>query len=258
MQGTIIKDDERYSFTENYLKEKGHSFCEPAAPPGGLDFIIFPFMGEVAAHTYDDGYFAGLKKSVRIFSGVYSPYLREVCGKYRLSYYVMAEDEAVKVKNAVATSEGVLAYLITKRSDTIANSRVLIIGYGVCGRDLAKRLKGLGANAAALVRNREKQAAAYADSVKPVYLDELFKEQGFPFDIVINTVPATVFTNEMTAKTGGALLIDIASRPYGFDMDYAKTFNESSALLSGIPGKYAKRRSGEILGEYIDSVLRKE
>ncbi|MCL2565133.1 MAG: hypothetical protein FWE24_04900 [Defluviitaleaceae bacterium] len=254
LEGIIIKDDTRYFHTENYLKKRGYVFSELDMQPNSLDFIIFPFMGEVDCHIYNDGYLGSLKKDTIIFSGIRNAYLTDKCTEYGLSYYVLMEDKSVAVKNAVPTSEGVIAYLITNCLDTIANSQVLIIGYGICGKDLAKRLKGLGANVSALVRNREKEWAAYVDSITPIYLEELFDNQ--PFDIIINTVPYPVLNNEILEKTKGTLLIDIASKPYGFDMEYAKKLNEKSTLLPGIPGKYAIKTAGEILGEYIDCILK--
>ena len=253
LQGIILKDDARYIHTEYYLKSRGYIFTEANAPPGSLDFIVFPFMGEIDSSVYNDNYFAALKKEVLIFSGIKNVYLADKCAEYGLSYHIITEDRFVAVKNAVPTSEGVIAYLIANRINTLANSRALIIGYGVCGRDLGKRLKGLEAKVYALVRSQEKEYAAYADSVIPIYLEELLNKPAF--DIIINTVPERVLSNEILGEIKGAILIDIASKPYGFDMEYAKKLNEKSALLPGIPGKYAVQSAGEILGEYINFVL---
>lgn len=250
MHGIIIKDDKRYDYCETFLKNQGFSFGDGKP----LDFVIFPFMAQVDEKTYDDDFFAGLKKNALIFSGIRSAYLSDKCKKYGLEYHAVITAQSVAIKNAIPTSEGVIAYLVTNRVKTIANSRVLVVGYGICGKDLAGRLKALGANVYALVRNKEKEAAAYADNVTPLYMDMIFETA--PFDIIINTVPATVFSNEMLEQTNGALMIDIASKPYGFDMEYAKKLNKKSALLPGIPGKHAVQTAGEILGEYIAYVCK--
>lgn len=253
LQGIILKDDKRYDYTEDYLKRLGYIFCQIEASPENLDFVIFPFMRDIDHNIYNEQFFAALKKDIFIFSGIKNEYLADKCAKHGLVYSVLMEDRAVTIKNAIPTSEGVISYLITNRLDTLANSCVLIIGYGTCGRDLSKKIRALGADVYALVRNREKEALAHADFVTPIYLDKLFHEKAF--DIIINTVPGLVLTNEMLDKTENALLIDIASKPYGFDMEYAKKINKKSSLLSGIPGKYALRTAGEILGEYINDVM---
>jgi len=254
MNGIILKDDARYQYTENYLQSKGHIFHEPEdALPQDLDFVIFPFKEAVDESIFDNGYFAALRKSAVVFSGLKSDFLAEKCAAHDIRYCIMMEDRGVKVSNAVPTSEGVIAYLAQNLGRTIANSRMLVIGYGICGRDLSLRLTVLGASLYALVRSREKACVAYADAVAPVYIDQLCK---LNFDAIINTVPECVLTDEMLECVGSTLLIDIASKPYGFNMALAKKLNNKSALLPGIPGKYAVQTAGEILGEYIDFVLR--
>ena len=253
MDGIIIKDDTRYQYTESYLQSKGHVFHCPITPPEDLDFAIFPFKANVDEFIYNDDFFAALGKNAVVFSGLRSSYLSGKCIKYDISYLPMMEDIGTKVKNAVPTSEGVIAYLIHNLRRTIANSRILVIGYGVCGRDLALRLTALGSNVYALVRNREKECMAQADSVTSVFLHELAQ---IKFDAVINTVPQQVLTNNML--TCDTLYLEIASPPYGFNMDFAKTLNNRSALLPGIPGKYAVQTAGETLGEYVEFVLAQE
>ncbi|MCL1862388.1 MAG: hypothetical protein FWF78_02350 [Defluviitaleaceae bacterium] len=245
MHGIIIKDDRRYDYCEEYLKNKGFTFGGEES----IDFAIFPFMSDVDEEKYDDDFFAGLKKDVIIFSGIKNAYLSAQCEKNMLEYHAVITMPCVATKNAIPTSEGVIAYLISNRKQTIANSRILVVGYGICGKDLCTRLKALGANVSALVRNREKEAAAYANNITPLFIDNIF--EGEAFDVIINTVPSLVFSNEMLDKTNNALLIDIASKPYGFDMEYAKKLNKDSALLQGIPGKHAVQTAGEIFGNYI-------
>lgn len=251
MVGIIEKDDARYDFCENYLIGRGYKFCKsPLAP---TDFIIFPFKSEIDESVYNDKFFSALRKRTPVFSGIKNGYVSEKCEKYGLEYHVMMDDTAVAIKNAVPTSEGVIAYLITNRTETLATSHVLVIGYGICGRDLCKRLKAMGAEVSALVRNREKESLARTDNVTPVYLDDFFNQP--IYDVIINTVPTCILTNEKLDKTEGAVLIDIASKPYGFDINYAKKLNGKSALLLGIPGKHAAKTAGEILGEYINFIL---
>jgi len=269
-QGIILIDDKRYQYTETYLCDKGYVFNSHATP-SDLDFAIFPFMQKVDEAIYDDKFFANLKKSAIIFSGIRSTYLLEKCAEHGIKYHIMMDDAGIKIKNAVPTSEGVIAYLVHNLDCTIANSSILVIGYGVCGRDLAVRLNALGANVYALVRNREKECAAYADAVTPIYLNELSKANSenhaepifgvcrkVKFDAIVNTVPQSVLTDEMIERTGGTLMVDIASAPYGFNMEIVKKLNNKSALLAGIPGKCAAQTAGGILGEYIDYVLKLE
>ena len=250
--GIILVDDKRYMHTKNYLKTAGHIFCETDTPSKNLDFMIFPFAGEIDKGIYDDAYFSAAKKGTMIFSGIKNTYLARKCAEHGLAYHIMMDDTEIAKKNAVPTSEGVIAYLVANRERTIAGSRMLIIGYGICGGDLARRLAALDVDAYALVRNAEKADLARADGITPICLQELFNHG---FDVIINTVPSAVLTDEAIKQLNGTLLVDIASRPYGFNMALAQSLNEKSALLAGIPGKHAVQTAGEILGQYIDSRL---
>jgi dipicolinate synthase subunit A len=255
MNGIIIKDDARYEYCESYLKNKGHTFNAKEAP----GFVIFPFKAAVDELFYDDDFFAALDKGTPVFSGITIPYLVCKSIKHGLDYHAMIDKKAVATKNAVPTSEGVIAYLIANRNETINTSRILVIGYGICGSDLCKRLKAMGANVSALVRNAEKEAAAFTDGIKPLYLPQLKnavrRGSVSEFDVVINTAPERVLSDEILKQTKGAVLIDIASGPFGFDMKFAKELNEKSANLPGLPGKFAAKTAGEILGDYVDFVL---
>jgi len=246
LRGIILKDDRRYDYTEAYLKERGFIF-DKNDTANDIDFAIFPFMDGIDREVYNDAYFASLSSSTIVFSGVWSEYLACACEKYGMPYFAMANTESVKTKNATPTSEGVIAYLINNRIDTIAGSRILVIGYGVCGSDLARRLKSLGAKLYALVRSEEKEAATRKDLVTPIYLDEFPRMPGF--DIIINTVPNRVLTDDMLSSINDTTIIDISSKPHGFDVDKA-------TILPGLPGKYAIRSSGHILGEFIEGILR--
>ena len=253
MDGVIIFDDARYKYTKKYLQDKGHVFHDPDTTYTwpALDFIIFPFKDPVDQKRYSDSFFAELNKDVQIFSGIRSSYLTQKCGAHSLKYNVMMEDTGTAVKNAVPTSEGVLAFLVQNMERTIAASRILVVGYGICGRDLSLRLKALGANVHALVRNWEKQSIAMADGVTPLYQQQLHGS----FDAVINTVPSTVLSNSCIGGLAPALFVEIASAPYGFDMEEAKRYNSRSAILPGIPGKYAIKTAGQTLGEYVQHCI---
>ena len=252
MRGMIIIDDKRYEHTKKFLEDKGHIFCENMPCPRNLDFAVFPFAAGIDEDVYNDGFFAAINKSAVIFSGIKNEYVAQKCAHHGLAYHIMMDDKEIAKKNAVPTSEGVIAYLVTSRQSTIAGARMLVIGYGICGSDLAGRLKVLDAEVYTLVRNGEKEELARKNGIIPIYLHGLFAHG---FDAIINTVPSPVLTDEMIEKLGGVLLIDIASKPYGINMAAARRLNEKSTLLPAIPGKYAVKTSGEVLGQYIENII---
>ena len=55
-----------------------------------------------------------------------------------------------------------------------------------------------------------------------------------------------------------ALLLELASAPYGFDLLLARKLGLRAELESGIPGRYCPRTAAKILWRYIErEVLRK-
>lgn len=251
-RGIITCDDGRYYHTKNFLTSNGYEFHAIYARPINLDFAVFQFSGEIDEGFFTPDYFGALPKKTKIFSGLRSNYLTKVCQKNNLGYYPMMESEDVTKKNAVPTAEGVIHYLIQSRESTIANSQILVIGYGICGKEIATRLNHLGATVYALVRNHKSEVAAKQDGITPIYIDDLDNHN---FGAVINTVPAQVLTDDHVKKLSHALLVDIASAPYGFNLALAQTFNKASTILPKIPSKYAIKSSGEILGEFIKNVM---
>ena len=243
MNGLIIIDDKRYDYAKSYLKARGHSFAD--CPAEHLDFIIFPFKEKTDDSIFNAKYFGNLSPKTLIFSGVRQEYLEEQARAFGLNYHPILDDEAVRLKNAVPTSEGIISYIIANRNQTINGSRVLIIGYGVCGRDLGQRLGLLGAEVYAVDTSKKARAAAWADSAKNISMADI---RELEFDIVVNTAQI-ILAREQIEKMGKALLINIASKPYGFD-------DKDSVFLPSIPGRYAIKTAGEILGEYIDSILK--
>ena len=252
MKGFVVKDDVRYEYVQRFLAAKGHGICL-RHPPEELDFIIFPFMDKVDSTTYNESFFSNLRQTTHVFSGTHCTYLDKMCAKHGLQYHVMLEDVGVATKNAVATSEGVIAHIITDSDCILQGAEVLVVGYGKCGRDLARRLNALNANVCALVRNSEKEAMAWADGVKPIYLSQFNDKH---FDVVVNTIPNVVLAAETLEHRQNTLFLDIASKPYGFNMTQVRTVSAKSAILPGLPGKYAAKTSGQILGEYVDSILK--
>ena len=77
--------------------------------------------------------------------------------------------------------------------------------------------------------------------------------------MIFNTVPALVLPRERLALARpDALLLELASAPYGFDLLQARKLGLRAELESGIPGRYCPRTAAKILWRYIErEVLRK-
>lgn len=249
MYGKIIKDDARYDYTQKFLEDKGIEFDDKNKNP---NFILFPFKEKIA-DIFDEKFFSNLDKNALIFSGIENKYLKTVCEKNNLNYEALMNSDYVSILNAIPTAEGVISYLIQNRKTTIANSNILIIGYGRCGKILADKLFALGAKIFVNTLNKADYAIASAHQIIPMPQINFMRAN---FDVIINTAPAQTISNEnLKLLPDETLLIDITS--LGFDINIAFRKNIKSARLLSIPAKFALQTAGEILGQYIyEKVMR--
>ncbi len=243
LYGKIIKDDTRYDYTQKFLEDKGIKFGDENS---NLNFILFPFKEKID-NTFDEKFFSNLSKDVLIFSGIENSYLKSVCKKNNLKYEALMNSDYISILNAIPTAEGIISYLIQNRKTTIANSNILIIGYGRCGKVLADKLLALGAKVFVNTLNKSDYAIAISHKIIPNPQIDFSQKN---FDVIINTAPAQTISNEdFKLLPNETLLIDITS--VGFDIDIARKKNVKSARFLSIPAKFALQTAGEILGEYI-------
>lgn len=126
--------------------------------------------------------------------------------------------EELAVANAVPTAEGAIQLAMENMPITIHACRALVIGYGRIGRILADRLRGLGAFVTVAARRYEQLAWAETDGCTAQRLGDM---GGWlcGYDLIINTVPARVLTEELLGDLKpSCLVIDVASKPGGADV----------------------------------------
>ena len=79
------------------------------------------------------------------------------------------------------------------------------------------------------------------------------------FDFVVNTVPARVLTDAMLCMAGdGALFMELASPPGGFDRTLAENIGLHVVAAPGLPGKYAARSAAALIKSTVYDVLREQ
>lgn len=168
------------------------------------------------------------------------------------------EDPIVTEENAVATAEGAIAELVNKSPYNIDEAKIIVTGYGCCGKAIASRLKALGARVTVLARRREARKTAKQDGFYAV--DFAFgPEEAMGAAMLINTVPAPVVTRTIIRELPrDAYILDIASKPGGTDFACAKEYGIRADLVLGLPGKYAPKESAYILDRAIERFAEQE
>jgi len=163
--------------------------------------------------------------------------------------------EELTVANAIPTAEGAIQIAMEHLPITLHGCRALIIGYGRIGRILASRLRGLGAFVTVAVRRQEQLAWVEADGCTPQRLQEL---DGWlcGYDVIFNTVPATVLTKRLLADLKeGCLIVDLASEPGGVDFAAAKDLGIQVIWARGLPGKVAPVTAARAIQQTIYHIL---
>lgn len=174
------------------------------------------------------------------------------CGFKFADYY---NREELIVKNAIPTAEGALQIAFSEMPITVFGCRALVTGYGRVGKVMAKKLKVLEADVTVSARKYADFAWIEEGGMKPIHTEDLsvFAEE---FDLIINTVPSMVLTEEVLKRVrDDALVIDLASKPGGVDFNAAKRLGKNVIWALSLPGKTAPVTSGEIIEEAIINIL---
>jgi dipicolinate synthase subunit A len=166
--------------------------------------------------------------------------------------------EELAVANAVPTVEGALQIAMEELPITVHSARALVIGYGRLGRLLAHRLDGLGARVSVSARSCADLAWAQAYGYGVEQTDRL---EGWlcGYDLIVNTVPARVLDRERLEELKeGCLVIDLASKPGGVDLQAAGALGVKVVWALSLPGRVAPVTAAHAILRTIYNILREQ
>ena len=173
------------------------------------------------------------------------------------------KNESFLINNALLSAEGAIYYAMEKMSGSIYGSQIAIWGFGRIGKILAYMLKSQGANITIFARKDIDRAWSNIIGYKAIRIsDDCVKklhDLKFDYDIIFNTIPKQVMDEEFISKiNNNALIIDLASSPYGIDDALVKKYKLNYYHEPGIPGRYAPKSAGDIIGKAIINILEQE
>ena len=133
--------------------------------------------------------------------------------------------------------------------------RFVVTGFGRVAKATVRELQAHGGKVLVAARSTLALRAAAESGADTVPLCT-FLEKPADFDVLVNTVPATLFDAAVLSKTPkDALLIDVASAPFGLDFEAAAACGLQAIKAQSLPGKYFPEAAAQILGEKIQSLL---
>ena len=163
--------------------------------------------------------------------------------------------EELAVANAVPTAEGAIQIAMEELPITLHGARALVIGYGRLGRALAPRLAGLGARVSVAARKYADLAWAESFGFGTEHTGQL-RPWLCGYDLVVNTVPARVLGEaELAELRPDCLVIDLASKPGGVDLDAAARLGKKVVWALSLPGKVAPVTAGRAIRTAIYNIL---
>ena len=165
-------------------------------------------------------------------------------------------DEALTVKNALLTAEGILGIILDKTDVTVWRMKAAVTGYGRVSYFTCRALKALGAETTVYARNPAQLAKAQTAGLATARLDRL-PEQAHEYDVIVNTVPAPVVPAAAVENTRrDCLLIETAGAPYGIDFDACKTYGRELVKAFSLPGRTAPRTAGILIAETVFGMIK--
>ena len=188
-------------------------------------------------------------------AGRFTKEIIELAEQNKVKYIDLLEREELAVLNAISTAEGTIQIAMEETARTIHGSKVLVMGFGRIGKIISKMLDGIGASVYCEARKNADLAWIKAYGYNKVHLNEL-NENLSKFDIIINTIPKMILTEErLKLINSQCLLIDIASTPGGIDRDKAKSLGLKTIWALSLPGKVAPHTSAEFIKETLYNII---
>ncbi|MGI5985952.1 MAG: dipicolinate synthase subunit DpsA [Clostridiales bacterium] len=284
MKFAIIGGDMRIVRLAAMLEAEGHEICCYALDEAPADLIrscalsvcaaqdadcvILPLPvlnmrgglnAPLSAFTHDaEEILRKLPKNTVICGGMPGDKILKTAQELGLDFVDYFEREELVALNALATAEGTISVLLRNSPITIWDSRILIIGFGRIGKMLASRLRALGAHVSVSARKAGDMAYIRAMDCEALDTRKLGEELG-RFDTIINTVPSRVLGyDQLKLLSKGALCIDLASRPGGFDFEAARELDINTIWALGLPAETAPVTAGKIIKETVLNIMREK
>lgn len=196
-----------------------------------------------------------IKEDGIVFGGLISPEVRSIFEQRGICTADYAKREEFAVLNAVATAEGAVQVAMEELATTLSGRKILILGAGRIAKVLIDILSGFHTHITVAARKCSDLAWAEVYGCQGVRISEMDALLD-GFDIIFNTIPAVILDESRLKRIGsGCLVIDLASKPGGVDLETAGMLGVRTIWLLSLPGKVAPVTSGKVIADTIGNIL---
>ena len=160
-------------------------------------------------------------------------------------------------QNAVLTAEGAVFAAMQATVGALTGSRCMVVGYGRIGSALAHMLRGLGAQVLAAARRPEIRLQAQKEGMEVCDTRETtLADAAALADCVFSTPPTMLLTENVLKRIRqGVPVIDLASPPYGVDLEAAQKLGVHAWRESGVPGRYCPGAAAGLMEAAVERLL---
>jgi dipicolinate synthase subunit A len=132
---------------------------------------------------------------------------------------------------------------------------MMVIGYGRIGSVLAGMLRGMGANVTAVVNKSESAAKARSQGHAVLFSKDM-ESNLKNANVIFNTVPEILLDkSNMKYVRKETLIIDLASPPYGVDVNDSRDFGLKVLYTNSLPGKIAPTTAAAYIFETVKHIV---
>lgn len=235
------------------LPEKADIIILPLPASQDGVFVNAPFCKSNIPLT---SLFPVLKENGIIFGGRIDDRTMKIFQNHGAEAIDYFEREELNVLNAVPTSEGAIQIAMEEMATTIFGQKVLVTGFGRISKALVKILCAMGADVTVTARKYSDLAWAEIYGCRGLHISELENNAG-GFSLIFNTIPSMILGKEILKNISEeALIIDLASKPGGVDLEAAGSMGLKVVWALSLPGKVAPISSGEIIASAILNILK--
>jgi dipicolinate synthase subunit A len=154
-----------------------------------------------------------------------------------IRYFDLLRDEAFLVKNAQLTAQAAVAVYTRHTDVALCDARCVVVGFGRIAKFLCALLRAHGADVTATARKARDLELIRTERMRAVHTSDVMCVLS-DADVIFNTVPAHVFGSaELGCIREGVLVMELASAPYGMDLEKAEKMGVDVRIESGLPGR---------------------